>query len=716
MPSGVAGGLLHVAGLGLHRTTLDGEPVSDARLESGITDFSRRIIHSSYPVSLAPGRSVLGIELGRGFHSMTTPNVWGWHTAPWRGPRMALVELELLAADGTVLGRVVSDGQWQGSQSGTRFDSLYEGETFDATRHPHGWDSVGFEVAAGTGWSPVRIVPAPAAELVHQRHEPIRITETAAVQQWHGGSGAPLVADFGQQFAGWVRIEAPAVPAGTTITVRLAEKADATGVQLANEHVQSDRLDMLEFVVADGLRSWEPRFTWTGFRFAEVSGIDHPDQIRLTACRAHTDVASVSQFSSGQEVLDWIDAAMRSTVRNNLHHLPTDTPVYEKNGWVGDAHVALPAMLHQFDLQHLLVKWLDDLADGQTAEGQLPVIAPTPGWGYLEAPEWTTLYPYLIDQLDLWYGLPKVVARHRESMLRFLRRELSRTDPDGLVDGILGDYLAPGTLGNPTADDLRMAASCHLVRGLRAGAAVLSRHGEDPATVAHLTGAADAMAAAINEVLLDTTVGYYRSEREPHYRQTTNILPVAFGITPDAWVQPVVDRLAAEIAARGNRHDAGCLGLAELFGVLSRHGHAELAMAVATGREAPSWGAWMAAGETTMVEMWGPGDRSHNHYFMGSMARWLYSDVAGVRMLRPQWRAFEVDPRVRDGLDRVAFRLRTVQGELAVRWEQLPERFDLAVSVPEGSAAIVRLPDGREIEVGPGDWDWSCQREAAAAR
>lgn len=701
VPSGAVRGVVHVAGLGLHRTTLDGRPVSDARLESAITDYDRRIIFSSYPVDLSAGSSVIGVELGRGFYAMTTPNVWGWHRAPWRGLRMARVQLEMYDAQGTLLKVVVSDESWRWSPGGTRFDSLYEGETFDARLEPSGWDTTGFDDRA---WSPVQKATPPAGELAPQLHEPVRVTDSQAPVRWSGGGSAPLVADFGRQLAGWVQVTAPSVPAGTMITLRFGERADPSGVLLENPHVHSERLDVHEFVVAEDVRTWEPRFTLTGFRYVEVIGIDRPDQVELMAQHAHNDVAVASSFTCSDEVLTWIDSAMRSTVQNNLLHLPTDTPVYEKNGWTGDVHVALEAMLHQFDLRLLLVKWLDDIADSQTADGQLAVIAPTPGWGYLEAPEWTTLYPYLLELLDTWYGIRAVVEKHLPSMLRFVDRELSLLDEDGLTRGILGDYLSPGSDGTPRADDLRLAASCYLVRGLRCAADLVERASTGSAdTVQRLRRSADEMATAINAAFLDGEQGCYRSLAEPAYRQTSNILPLAFGITPAEHVAPVAQRLADEIRARGSRHDAGCLGLSELFGVLTRTGHADLAVEVATGRVAPSWGAWMDAGETTMLEMWGPEERSHDHFFMGSMSRWLYQSVAGVRLLAPEWREFAVDPAARAGLEHASCWFSGPQGTLGASWRQTGDVFELTTLVPPGTRAQIHLPGREPFWVGPGE-------------
>lgn len=706
VPAGVVRAVVHVAGLGLHRTTLNGEPVSDARLESGFTAYDRRVIHSSYPVVLGPGRAVVGVELGRGFYAMTTPNVWGWHTPPWRGLRMARVQMELFDADDEQLAVLGSDTSWRWAPGGTLSDSLYEGETFDARAEPPGWDRPGFNAS---GWSPVLLAEPPTDTLVAQQHEPVRVVDSRPPTRWTR-AGDRLIADFGTQLAGWVRVALPGAAPGTRVRLRFGERAGGDGVVAENEHVYAARLDTDEFVVGEHTRSWEPRFSYKGFRYVEVEGVTDFDQVELLARHAHNDVATVSRFSCSDEVLTWIDQAMRLTVRNNLHHLPTDTPVYEKNGWTGDVHVALETMLHQYDLRALLTKWLDDIADSQTTDGQLPVIVPTPGWGLIEAPEWTTLYVHLLDRLDTWYDVPDLVPRHLPGVLAHLDRELGRLDASGLATGVLGDYLAPGSTGTPEDDDPRMAASCYLVRALRTAAALVERSGGDTTRGDSLRRSADRLADAVNDTFLDRERGWYQSPTS--YRQTANILPLAFGITPSEHVAVVVDGLVTSLAEHGNRHDAGALGLSELFGVLTRASRADMALAVATGRTAPSWGAWRDAGETTLLEMWNPVSRSRNHFFMGAMTCWLYEDVAGVRMLGPQWSSFQVDPAARGDLEHAAFFLDGPRGELGASWHQYGTVLRLEVVVPPRTTARIHLPGQRSFTVGTGRWQYSVDRGA----
>lgn len=708
VPSEVARARLHVAGLGLHRTTLNGLPVTDARLESGLTAYDKTVLYSSYEVELRAGPAVVGVELGRGFYALTTPNVWRWEKAPWRSLRKALVHLELLDGDDRVVDVLVSDEQWRWAPGPTRFDSYYEGETFDAGADPLGWDVPGFD---GSGWSAVQLTDPPSGRLVPRRHEPVRVVETIETVRWLGGGDRPLVADFGRTIAGWAQISSASLPKGTAVDLRFGEQLNPDGsVSAESDHVHSDRFNVDRLVVGDHPVTWEPRFSYKGFRFVQVDGVDDPAAVTLRGQHAHNDVASVSTFTCSDPVLSWVDAAMRSTVRNNLHHIPTDTPVYEKNGWTGDVQVALEAMLGQYDLSRLLAKWLDDIADSQLESGLIPVIVPSPGWGFDElapAPEWTTVYPYLLERMVTWYDRPDLADRHLAAVLRYLDHELARIDDDGLTSGVLGDYLSPGNAGTPRHDDLRIAASCYLHRALRLTADLVDRTGwtdggSSPAE--RLRAAADALADAVNATFLDVQSGCYRSDREPTYRQASNILPLAMGITPAEHAASVVSSLVRDLHDHDDHHDAGCLGLSELFGVITRYGHADLALTVATQTTPPSWGAWMLDGATTLREMWDQESRSHNHYFMGAMTSWLYSSVAGVRLLRPGWTEFAVDPVARGDLTYASYHYQGPQGRLGAHWQRGDATLDVVVTVPPLSRARVHLPNREPFWVEEGEW------------
>ena len=191
------------------------------------------------------------------------------------------------------------------------------------------------------------------------------------------------------------------------------------------------------------------------------------EHLRLTGVRVTASLPRWADFGCSDPYLERFHQVMVRTLDNNLIHIPTDTPTYEKNGWTGDAQTALPAILTNYDAERFLTKWLNDLRDAQRPDGWLPVIAPTPDWGFegWPSPEWTTVYPHLLSELVAEYGATALIDDHLEPVLASLRWELSRRDDDGLVDSVCGDYLSPGTPG-PPPEDRRFTGSLFLARAL----------------------------------------------------------------------------------------------------------------------------------------------------------------------------------------------------------------------------------------------------------
>lgn len=722
---------LLVTGLGTFRASLNGTPVSDGRLDPGLTDPRRRVQVCEVEVAalLTRGENVLAIELGRGFHAITTPNEWRWQLAPWRGPVRAWARLRIDLADGTT--RALSTGEgWRTRPGPVVFDSMYEGETFLPTEDPAAWRLPGYDDA---DWAPAlvdrpgsgsrRAQRPPEPRLVHQVQEPV-VEREELLPSVVSSSPQRIVLDMGRVIAGWCRFSLSAeVGSGAPpleFVARHGEKLRADGtVDDANPHIHTDRFQQDRVLLQPAFaRSFAPRHSYKGFRyvqlellFGDLAGLE------VTGILAHADLRVVSRLRSSEPYLERFDAAMRASLLNNMHHVPTDTPIQEKNGWTGDALTALAAMTTSFDMRRMLRKWLADQVDGQRADGSLSVISPSPDWGYDElspAPEWTCLLPILLDEMVTEYGEVELVALHGPSAAGYLAHELSRRDQEGLICGVLGDYLSPGSPG-PAPEDKRLSGSLFVARALRAlahavdlvtldGAGASSdpwtASGEsiegvpDPDT---LRADAAALEEAVNTVFLDTAEGRYRDPggtAAPAYRQTSNLLPLAFGIVPAEHVEAVVANLVADIAARGDHHDCGHIGVRFLLPVLSAHGHGALAWRVLNAPTAPGWRAWLEAGNSTFMEMW-ENPRSCSHYFMGTPVTWLHEGVVGLRRGPDGWREFVVQPAPEVPVDQISFSRETDLGEIVVEVDRA-ERV-LTLVVPVGARARVLVPGSDQI-------------------
>ncbi|MEU8828121.1 alpha-L-rhamnosidase C-terminal domain-containing protein [Streptomyces sp. NPDC048636] len=279
---------------------------------------------------------------------------------------------------------------------------------------------------------------------------------------------------------------------------------------------------------------------------------------------------------------------------------------------------------------------------------------------------------------------------HWKAVVRYLDREIDRLE-DGLAVTALGDYLPPGHGGNPP-EDTRLTATAYLHRGLTA-IAELSRVTGDTAVGKRYRATADELKSAFNAAFL-APEGHYRTADHARngYRQTSNCVPLAFGLVPAGARATVVDSLLGDIEKRGNHLNTGALGTRLLLRQLSAQGHPEVAHAIATQRTYPSWGYWFANGADTMWEMWQLDSRSRDHYFQGTVVQWLYENVAGLRPGDDGYRTFTVRPDGRTGVTSASTSLRTVRGRAAVSWSALEGTVRMSVEVPVGSSAEVHVP------------------------
>ncbi|MFD1047974.1 alpha-L-rhamnosidase C-terminal domain-containing protein, partial [Kibdelosporangium lantanae] len=220
---------------------------------------------------------------------------------------------------------------------------------------------------------------------------------------------------------------------------------------------------------------------------------------------------------------------------------------------------------------------------------------------------------------------------------------------------------------------------------------------------AHYRTAAEACRDALNRTFLRD--GHYRHDGT-EYRQTSNAVPLAFGLVPPGDVPSVVESLVADVKARGDHLNTGALGTSVLLPVLTAYGYADVAYALATQRTYPSWGFWFDNGADTMWEMWEATSRSRDHYFQGTVVQWLYENVAGLRPAEAGYRRFTVRPDAFHGIDWAEASLMTVRGPVSVNWTKDGSTVHVRLHVPVGCTAEVSVP-GVSTRVGAGDWTFA---------
>jgi alpha-L-rhamnosidase len=706
---------LFASGLAYADLAVNGRATSNRQLEPAFTNYSKTVLYTSDDVTalLKQGDNVLSAVLGSGhFDDAARTWDWGWELAEWRATPRLRADLRISYADGSEE-VIPSDATWKVSVDGpTRFDSYYLGETFDARREVSGWREPGFNDAR---WASVRTVNGPAGVLRAEMHEPI--AEVARREPGTRTEPRPgiVVYDIGQNLTGWAEVAVDA-PRGTAIEVFYSEKLadDGTASTAGNDLVYGQLQTDYYVARGGGRESWTPRFSYKGFQYVQLSGPNRAPlpagvAVSLASVRqVQTSMVSTGELEIAQPTLAHIDRNTRWAIQSNLHGIITDTPVYEKNGWTGDAQLTAPTASLLFDTERLYRKMFQDMADGQTAAGEVPLLSPTnQNYGYVgkpafkpvdccgATPAWDAFWFVLPWESYQRYGDVRALERTYPLMRKYLDHWIPQwTAKDGdayaytLTSG-LGDWLPPK--GVPTINAL--VSTAFLAKMARI-AADTARALRDDVGAAKYRALLDHIRSDFNARFLSAD-GIYREKAEDGFVQTAQILPLAFDLVPESQRAAVAKRLADDIMDRRGGHAyVGVIGAAYVLPVLTATGHNDVAFAVATKTDEPSWGYWTDTLKfTALGESWPADTRSRNHHFFGAIVQWFYEDLAGVRALEPGFALVGFTPHVpTEGLDHVAARYDSVRGQIRSEWTKSNDGIHFRVTVPPTSRGRIDLP------------------------
>ncbi|RJT07886.1 alpha-L-rhamnosidase [Halococcus sp. IIIV-5B] len=698
LDDGISEARLHVCGLGYNVPHLNGERIGDHVLDPAITDYEETVLYTTYEVAdvLKRGRNAIGVAVGRGRYGEPLENTWFWDETPWWNDPQLIVQLNIIFDDGST--KSFSSGEdWRTTDGPTRYDSLFDGEEYDARREQPGWTDVDFD---DTNWETSKIVDAPKGDLQPQRVQPVRIQDTITPVDRSSPEDDVFVFDMGVMIAGWTRLTVDG-PEGTEVRISMGEKLDDDGTVIHSwspgypEPIQDDTY----ILRGNGTETWEPSFSYKGFRYVQIEGYPGtPSGEEIQGVLAHTDLEAGddSDFSCSNELLNRIHENTRRALLNNHHGVPQDTPVYEKNGWTGDAQAMAVTAMYNFDMARFYQKWLRDLRDAQFDSGEVPVIVPTSDWSYENAPGWPAvqgptpgwdaayfIIPWVMYQYN---GDKRVLQHHYQSMKIYLQWFESYFD--GYVPEMgLGDWATPGEKEVP------ITATSYYYRELDILAAIASTLGYSDESDKY-NEKKRLVADAFNDGFYDSSSESYGTDDVDSYVQTSNILPLAFGMVPEDRVDSVVDSLVNDIEREHDGHlFTGLFGTKHILPVLTRHGHHDLAYTVATQTTYPSWGHWVVNGMTALLEYWPLDARSRDHHFLGTIDEWFYQYLAGIREpVEPGFKRIKIAPKPVADLESAGGRVDTIHGVIDSEWELTADGLALAVTIPWNTTGEIWIP------------------------
>ena len=458
----------------------------------------------------------------------------------------------------------------------------------------------------------------------------------------------------------------------------------------------------INIVILSGTQdTFSPKFNYKGFQYVEVSA-SSPIVLtknNLVAWEMHSDVPVKGTWHSSSDMLNRLWRATNRSYLSNLFGYPTDCPQREKNGWTGDAHLAMEVGLFNYDVITIYEKWMNDFIDEQRPDGMLPAIIPTSGWGYDwgNGVDWTSsivIIPWLIYR---YYGDDILLRRMYVPMKHFMECVEEKSD-DYLTDWGLGDWIPVKSQSN-----VELVVSIYYYVDANIMSLIAERMGLENDKV-YYESLAGKIKNAINQKYLSKCDGLYASGT-----QTELAMPLYWGVVPDSLRSKVAENLNKRVINDGYHLDVGVHGCKTLLGALSDNGFIDTAYKVVTQTTYPSWGYWIAQGATTLHENWRTDviiDNSLNHIMFGEVGAWLYKSLAGIRLdeNQPAFRKTHIKPYFPKDLECLDVSYKTSYGKLQLEWQKKGKEVIYHLHVPAAMEVVLTSPAGDVDNYGGGDY------------
>lgn len=710
---------IYSTAMGIYKLQLAGQKIGEDFFAPGFTSYKSHLQYQVYDVTdmLKDTNELICIVAG------------GWAVGSFvftRKNRVSadrqalLLELHIDYMDG---GHqvIATDDNWDVTLDGPyRMADFYDGETYDAS---FSFDSMVFHKAA---LEKLRVYPdiyATTGDMVraHERLSPIECVKTSEGLRY----------DFGQNFAGVVALTITG-KRGQTITVRHAEILGPDG-RLNTDFLRSAKATIC-YTCADGRQTYMPEFTYMGFRYICIEGIDQ-DSIEVAAYALYSDIAQTGSFIASDARLTRLQENISWGAKSNFVDIPTDCPQRdERMGWTGDIAVFAPTACCNFDMKRFLNKWLNDVRVEQLPTGGIPNTVPACGYGFpatmpvMAVDFWgdaAVLVPWAMYQA---YGDVSVLQDNYDMMkkyvnaCRFWASLLSLRDHRYLwnTPSVLhfGDWIAPDvpkmSQWQGRAKWTATASLCHTSQLLKKVADILGKT-EDAKVFAKLSAGA---ARAYSKYLTDGK-GHVAGDFQTGY-----VLPLYFGMFEGQAKKAALANLVDLVEKNNYCIGTGFPGTPYILFALADNGRADVAYRMLFNEKCPSWLYEVKQGATTIWERWDGLDEngncpigddgtdtmiSYNHYASGAVGDFFYRRIAGIEMTEAGYKTFKIAPVVDKAyLTSARASLECPFGRITSDWHIDGEQFFIEIDVPVGSSCQLILPDSSQELFTSGHYKRQC--------
>jgi len=678
--------VVYASALGLYELHINGKRVGEDYFTPGWTDYPTRVYYQTYEVTdlIKKGGNAIGAILADGWYSGYLG--FGKKREHYGSEPRLLVQLEI-EYDNGYRQTVVTDRTWKATYGPLFEADFLMGEIYNACKEMPGWDTSSFDDSA---WHTVAVTDK--SEGIVQSYPGVTVKKILEIKpkKLTEPEKGVYVFDMGQNFAGWVRLKVSG-KAGTKVVLRFAEILNPDGT-IYTENLRAARCTDTYILKGGDREIWEPRFTFHGFRYVEVTGYPgRPGLDAITGVVVHSDIPVVGSFECSNPMVNQLYSNIVWSQRGNFIEIPTDCPQRdERLGWTGDAQIFIRTATYNMDVAAFFTKWLVDLEDAQSAEGAFPDVAPrkvamgdgTAAWG-----DAGVICPWTIYQV---YGDKQVIERHYESMKKWISY-LKKNSKDLLRPAKgYGDWVS---IASDTPKDV--IATAYFAYSTRLVSKIAAALGKDD-DARKYEELFEQIKSAFNKAYV-TEDGRIKGET-----QTCYLLGLYFDLLPEDKREPATQHLIEDLREKDWHLSTGFVGLSYLAPTLTQTGHLDIAYRLLNNETFPSWGYSIKNGATTIWERWDgwteekgfqtPGMNSFNHYAFGSIGRWLFSTVAGIETDGAGYKQIIIRPAPGGGLDYAKASYKSIHGKIVSDWRIKGRTFTLDVTIPANTTATVYVP------------------------
>lgn len=715
---------IYASAHGVYILKINGKDISKKRLAPEVSAYQKILYYQTYDVTdfLDKGENVISATLGDGWW-IGRLGLSG--DSCQYGEKLGFImEMDIEYTDGT-LDKICSDGDFKNNKSYIKYSDLYIGEKQDLTQESYDWQKPGYD---DRNWTNCGKVEYDRSNLTAQRIDSVKIIKKVNTVKIFRTPNHELVADFGQVLAGVIRINFDG-KSGELLSFEHSEVLDKDG-NFKNNIIGRFKNQKDEVISRDGVQTFEPKFTFHGFRYVKINGLDESQILSLEALVLGTPLYKTGSFQCSDSKLNQLQHNIEWSTIGNMLSIPTDCPQREKLGWTGDIQVFAKTGCFNFDLKNFLESWLMNLRAEQKENGEVPIVVPNfPLQERLQvamsgsncSSAWSdacVLVPYY---LYTCYGDIQVLKDNYITMEKWLSyvEKQAAIQPEGFEEmdeaakarnkflwtkGYhFGDWLIPSLRALPDGI-MKGSAITGKVVGSCFYAITVNFFLEVCKALGYLDKIEEYSELLINikNSIAEEFVAEDGTVNDSDLQGLYVVVLKAEAVKSEL-KNKVLDKLVNLIKANGYCLDTGFASVSYLLDVLYDNGFEDVAYKILFQTKAPSWLYMVENGATTMWENWVavtpegvPTDSSYNHYAFGCVGDWIYRHIGGIQIKEAGYKEVIINPDYNCGLSYSKCHVDSPFGKISCSWEINSGKTKLEVSVPNGVTA--RIYAGDQIE------------------